>query len=106
MTVNILGTKYTISIRSEKEDKNLEIADGYCDKTSKEIVIVNPDSVTSTLKNPDWYFRKVKRHEIVHAFLIESGLQENTEWNEELIVDYFACQGEKIYKAWKEADCL
>lgn len=106
MKVNILGTEYEISIRTEKDDKNLETADGYCDKTSKEIVIVNLNSVTSTLKNPDWYYRKVLRHEIIHAFLIESGLQENTEWSEELIVDYFACQGEKIYKAWKSVGAI
>jgi hypothetical protein len=53
--------------------------------------------------------RRVVRHEIVHAFLMESGLDESSNpadaWatNEEM-VDWFARQGPKIYKAWKEAD--
>lgn len=57
------------------------------------------------------YIKKVKRHEIIHAFLFESGLSEcsykSDEWakNEEM-VDWFAHQGLKLYKAWKEADAI
>ena len=41
--------------------------------------------------------KKNLRHEIVHAFLFESGLAENSEWayNEEM-VDWIAKQGPKI----------
>lgn len=56
--------------------------------------------------------KKILRHEIVHAFLNQSGLSENagiykSAWsiNEEM-VDWFAIQGTKIYKAWKEAGAL
>ena len=56
--------------------------------------------------------KKILRHEIVHAFLHQSGLSENagvykSAWpgNEEM-VDWFAIQGTKIYKAWKEAGAL
>ncbi len=51
------------------------------------------------------------RHEIVHAFLGESGLSANSNesdaWarNEEM-VDWFALQGPKIYKAWQEAGAV
>ncbi len=47
------------------------------------------------------------RHEIVHAFLYESGLNNSSDWarNEE-IVDWIAVQGLKIVKAWKEAGVL
>lgn len=40
---------------------------------------------------------KVTRHEIIHAFLEESGLADNSEWarNEEMI-DWFAIQLPKI----------
>ena len=47
------------------------------------------------------------RHEIVHAFLEESGLSTNSDsidaWarNEE-IVDWIAIQGPKIYAAWEK----
>jgi hypothetical protein len=53
-----------------------------------------------------WYQNKILCHEIVHAFLYESGLQESVDWDEELLVDWIACQGEKIFDAWKEACCL
>ena len=51
--------------------------------------------------------KKVVRHEIVHAFLTESGLAENSFWaqNEEL-VDWIAIQGPKLIKAWQEAGAL
>ena len=39
MDVNILGTVYTIVDKSFDEDKILINCDGYCDKTSKQIVI-------------------------------------------------------------------
>ena len=60
------------------------------------------------LRDLDAYGRKVLRHEIIHAFLYESGLscnsQETTAWaaNEEM-VDWFAIQGPKIVRAWREA---
>lgn len=52
------------------------------------------------------------RHEIVHAFFDESGLQESGvhftgSWaiNEEM-VDWIAIQGPKIYEAWRAAGAL
>jgi hypothetical protein len=102
----VLGINYSIHFKSRNDDKILEDCDGYCDKTTKEIVVLDVDRKNSNLHNPEWYKKKVLRHEIVHAFLIESGLQENVNWDEELLVDWIAVQGQKIYKAWQEADCL
>lgn len=107
--VNILGTQYSIEERSESEDKLLQDCDGYCDWTMKLIVIVG--DFNGTLGDAGCYIRKVLRHEIVHAFALESGLHEcsgSTEaWarNEEM-VDWFARQGPKIYAAWEEAGAL
>ena len=39
MKLDILGTEYEISEHSKAEDLMLEECDGYCDKTSKRIVI-------------------------------------------------------------------
>ena len=55
--------------------------------------------------------KKQLRHEIVHAFLSESGLQANYEHykqfgHEEPIVDWFAIQSTKIFKVFKELDIL
>ena len=51
--------------------------------------------------------KKNVRHELVHAFLFECGLAENSNWaqNEEL-VDWIAIQGPKIYKAWQDAGAV
>lgn len=108
-TVNILGTVYTIKEQSENENELLKNCDGYCDWTTKEIVIER--EMEGNLADMEVYIRKVTRHEIVHAFLLESGLHESSAsvdgwaWNEEM-VDWFARQGQKIYAAWKEADAL
>lgn len=109
MKINILGSEWTIVERSEAEDKNLENADGYCDWTTRTIVIER--EITGSLGNMEYYIRKVKRHEIVHAFLEESGLAECTTapeaWarNEEM-VDWLARIGPKLYEAWEAADAL
>ena len=109
MKVNILGTEYTITECSEQEDKTLKDVDGYCDKTTKEIVISIP---TPDCNLGDWqvYRKKVMRHEIIHAFLFESGLHENFEhksWgHEETMVDWIAVQFPKMQKVFEEAGCL
>ena len=108
-SVNILGTEYIILKRSEQDDNRLNNCDGYCDWTTKQIVV--EQEMYGNLGDMDCYMKKVLRHEIVHAFAIESGLHESSletdSWaaNEEMI-DWFARQGPKIYKAWKEADAL
>lgn len=108
-TVNILGTTYTIKEQSERDNKLLEGCDGYCDYTTKEIVVER--EIEGTLRDMEVYIRKVLRHEIIHAFLLESGLAEcsgDTDcWaKNEAMVDWFARQGQKIYRAWSEAGAL
>ena len=109
LKVNILVTLYTIKERSASEYKLLENYDGYCDWTTKQIVIER--EMNGTLGDMEAYIRKVKRHEIVHAFLLESGLDESSgdtsAWarNEEM-VDWIARQGQRIYAAWTEAGAL
>ena len=55
--------------------------------------------------------KKQLRHEIVHAFLSESGLQSNLEHNqrfghEETMVDWIAIQFPKMLEVFKELDIL
>lgn len=111
MEVNILGTEYSIVEKKAEEDELLKRVDGYIDKTTKEIVILEFTEENCEIKNIDWCKKKVLRHEIIHAFLHESGLAESSNsvdaWalNEEM-VDFFAHQFPKMSKAFKEADCL
>lgn len=107
--VNILGTEYTIEIKSKSEDHYLNDADGYCDKTSHKIVILDKDDECQ-LDDFEAYQHKVMRHEIIHAFHFESGIAENFECKPygfpESLVDWFAIQFPKMQKAFEEADCL
>lgn len=109
MVVNILGTDYTVEKKTSSQDACLLECDGYCDKTSKRIVVAEKEEGCN-LDFFDVYQKKVLRHEIVHAFFYESGLAENWEHKaigqEETVVDWFAIQGVKIYDAWKQADCI
>lgn len=110
MKINILGSKWEILERKLEEDPLLKDCDGYCDFTIRTIV-VRREIAGGTLSDMNAYVRKVKRHEIVHAFLFESGLAHAAcpveAWavNEEMI-DWFARQGEKIFAAWKAAKVL
>ena len=118
MTVNVLGTEYSITKKKYADDEVFErrCIDGYCDGYTKEIVICD----MATYKG--WEHESPKtiaacekqtlRHEIVHAFFHESGLfgcemTYGDGWtkNEEM-VDWIANQGIKIYEAWKNADAV
>ena len=107
MKINVLGTDYAVIERGRCEDKQLDDNDGYCDDSVKEIVAVRIEPEPYSKKDLNAVRRKILRHEIVHAFLCESGLSCNSDWaeNEEL-VDWIALQGPKIYRAWQEAGAV
>jgi len=111
--IDVLGLRYEIQFRKYGTDKALENADGYCDHTLKLIVVQEgPDDPNnpSNLGNDEVYMKQVLRHEIVHAFHLEAGLQGSFTpigtGIPESIVDWFAIMGPRIYQAWKEADAL
>ena len=108
MVVNILGTPYTIYEQSTEENNMLKECDGYCDKSSKKIVIIKKPE-DNQLEDFEQYRRKILRHEIIHAFLFESGLHENWKHDEfghdETWVDWIAAQFPKMLIVFKEANC-
>lgn len=108
MTIDVLGTKYTIRFVPEEEDDGLKECDGYCDETAKKIVVKQyKRGEPNSKKHLELQEQKNCRHEIIHAFLLESGLAENSEWAEnEEMVDWFAKQAPKLLNAWKEAGAL
>lgn len=109
MKINILGTDYTIEYKNSSEDTLMFELDGYCDKTSKRIVVAEKDEKCN-LDVFTEYQKKALRYEIVHAVMFESGIAENWEHKnigqEETVVDWFAIQGLKIYNTWKQANCI
>lgn len=109
MTVNILGSRYEIKTQSASENELLKDCNGYCDWTTRQIIIER--EMEGDLGDMGCYYRKVLRHEIVHAFALESGLDacsgQTDAWaRNETMVDWIARQGPKIYAAWQEAGAL
>lgn len=103
-TICVLGTEYKI-IFEEMKDSD---CDGFCDFTSKEIHI-RSDNINK-LGNFEESIKRDLRHEIIHAFMCESGLQANWEhiqkWgHDETTVDWFAIQFPKIQKVFAKVGC-
>lgn len=108
--IDILGTPYAILYQNEEENPKLIENNGFCEQYSKRIVIDDGSSVKGdplTVENYEELEKKVLRHELIHAFLGESGLRSDSEWAEnEEMVDYFAIQFEKIAIAMIKTNCL
>lgn len=118
MTVDVLGTPYSIEFfdYDEKPYFKKNKADGYCDVVTKEIVMCNMETYPGYEDETPEYCRKTEkatlRHEIVHAFFNESGLQSSTfeyggAWakNEEMI-DWIAIQAPKLMAAFESVDAM
>ena len=108
MIINVLGTPYEIHERNIADDVYLKDCDGYCDKTTKTIVVTKKEN-DCDLGDFEAYRKKVMRHEIIHAFLFESGLHECWEHkngHDESFVDWIAVQFPKLMKAFEEAGCM
>lgn len=119
MKANVLGTEYEIVIKDyEAEPLFRERGiDGYCDSIDKVICIGNMKTFPDWEKETEEYCKKAQkytlRHEIIHAFLNESGLQDssgkigNIGWakNEEMI-DFFAIQFPKIKKVFESLEII
>ena len=108
--INILGTEYTILEQSESENPKLKDANGLCEMYSKEIIIDKMEYAKDdvmTINNLAEFKSKVLRHEIIHAFLAESGLRNNSTWAEnEEMVDWIAIQFPKMLKVFNELKLL
>lgn len=119
MKVNVLGTEYTIETVKVSECDYLRNNNlcGVCKWRERRILVADTSEegyfVLSTEEAQRAYTKEITRHEIIHAFLYESGLCDNSHtfdrsgWavNEEM-VDWFALQSPKIFKAFEEAGCL
>lgn len=108
--VQILGTLYAVRF-DVPEEKMPEGADGCMDQSTHMIKIAKIEASRESLQNLDSYKKKVLRHEIVHAFLYESGLWNNSgdirSWGQsEEIANWIAIQSPKIFRAFKDVDAL
>ncbi|MDD3417244.1 MAG: hypothetical protein PHY47_25165 [Lachnospiraceae bacterium] len=112
MRINVLGTEYTIEFRNYEEDELMKKneVDGYCDKSIHLIVVANKTN-DCEVDNFEEIQKSIIRHELIHAFMYESGLsaswEHQTKWgHDETTVDWIACQFPKLMKAFEDAKCL
>ena len=105
-TVDVLGTAYTIEHRKAIDDPKLINAGGYCDHSIALIVIdaESHEDDPDVIHDMDVWKRKALRHELVHAFLFESGLHDYS--NDETLVDWIAAQMPKLADAMAALGCL
>ena len=106
LKVNILGAEWTISIVKPEKDDRLKDTDGFTDWTEKKIVIANLLN-EGNLGCPSAYLFKVIRHEILHAFMRESGLGEcmfESNDQEEIMIDWMAIQWNKMKDTIKDCE--
>lgn len=111
MKINILGTEYQVLYETERDNEKLKSFGGYCERYTKELHIKRytdeDEGAAERSKDIQVYERKTIYHELIHAFMYESGLDVNSntvdQWamNEEM-VDWFAIQIPKIMAAYNE----
>ena len=84
MKIDILGTEYRIETHKASEDSYMEEKGlaGYCEEENKLIVVADMSEekyfVGMDEKAQETYRKKTLRHEIMHAFLNESGLSDSS----------------------------
>lgn len=108
MKINVLGTTYNLEERKKAEDYSLlNGADGYCDTSIKKMIVDDMREQWPGMKeNISDYQASVKRHEIIHGFLYESGLDACCNWACEEMVDWLAIQFPKLKTAFEKANAL
>ena len=100
--VSILGTDYIIMCDTTKEliDKGL---DGQVNVYNKIITIRNIQDMLdedSSIYDKKLRYNDTLKHEIIHAFLFESGLENYC--NDEILVDWISKQWNKMTTAFHE----
>ena len=106
--VNVLGTEYTIKHMTDKECKKLSICDasGIAELYSRELIIKSniDDGDGRAFDNISEFENKVTRHELIHAFFHESGMDKYGE--DEDLVNLLAIQVPKMLKVFQELNIL
>lgn len=106
--INILGTLYRVDMVPESEDPKLEDMDGYMDPSIKRIVVADVKQRPAdkeSVHNMEWFQKNIVRHELIHAFITESGL-EDAFWHNEDMVRWLAYMFPRLLAAFKEAGAL
>lgn len=108
MKINVLGTEYDVEMLEERDETMKAMnCDGYTDNSIRLIRVLKnkeDDDVTKQ-KNRIIHQNIVLRHELIHAFLYECGIDSGMQFHNEVCVDFFAMQFGKIAKIFEDAGC-
>ena len=105
--VNVLGATYSIKIINGDERESLGENGGICECFSKELILNNKfDGDPRCVANFNDLKKKVLRHEIVHAYCFESGVDSSEDIDSELVTDWIAHQSPKMFISFLEAGAL
>lgn len=97
MTVGILGREYSVL------EADLDGHAGEMDDTAA-VIRVDPHGCAG-VSDPGRARREVLRHELVHAFMAESGLR-GSYCEDEVIVGWVAAMFPRLRVAFEECGCL
>lgn len=104
--ITVLGQEYKLLKGNENQYPVLKDANGYVDLYAKKIIIDETfETPESNFKSerPDLALNHLYRHEIIHAFFSESGINYNlSNDEEESLVDWIALQFPKMKKLFAE----
>lgn len=104
MKIDILGTKYDLRfIDSPDETMEYTKGCGYTDKTSKKIVVLKyKQNTPADNENCEAETMNTLIHEIIHAYLFESGIDYGMAFHNEDMVTWLATQFPKIEETIKK----
>ena len=109
--LNILGTEYEVIYTTDTDSPDLKDCDGYCASYDKHILVETKlfqdskrprEELTHAMQE---HTKFILRHEIIHAFCTESGI-ERSALNEEWAVNWMAKQLPKMLKVFQEVDAI
>lgn len=110
MKLNILGAEWTVEYRNADADPILLDGNGGYTDSSINLIVISNEKKSDDVADFKEIQKRYLRHEIVHAFLYESGLGADFTHPEfghdETYVDWIAIQFPKMLKVFKEANCL
>lgn len=110
--VNILGATWSVHFENVESNPRYEKHNGWCDNSTKQCHIgFRPKNLMSP-ENPYEFYNSIARHEIIHAFLYESGIvnaaiiRTNKWCKDEMMIDWMAAQMPKIYEVFKQLNIM
>lgn len=111
--LNILGSKWKLKVVPKYFDPMLIECDGFTDRSVREMYVYDglaDCNDVDALKDYSEYLKVVKRHEIIHAFMYESGLAQCWEHSKyghnEEDLDWMAIQFPKMLEVFKKAEAI